>query len=220
MNSGHAMPFGARLRADGGVDFRLWAPAAPHVTLLHAPGPGASLLPHPASKIGGGWWQAHLPQATAATRYQWQIGQALRVPDPAARQAPDGPHVPCAVTDPGAYVWHTEHWQGRPWRELVFYELHVGSFTPEGTYDTAATHLPRLAALGFTAIELMPLATFGGGWGWGYDGVLPFAPHPAYGPPDALKHFVDAAHALGLCVFLDVVYNHFGPDGKIGRAHV
>lgn len=219
MSSSHAMPFGARLRTGGGVDFRLWAPEAPQATLLHAPGPGAALQPHPATKADGGWWRAHVPQANAATRYQWQIGEALRVPDPAARQAPGGPHAPCVVTDPGDYAWHTVQWQGRPWHELVFYEMHVGSFTPEGTYDAAAAHLPRLAALGFTAIELMPLATFGGDWGWGYDGVLPFAPHPAYGPPDTLKHFVDAAHALGLCVFLDVVYNHFGPDGNYLQAY-
>jgi 1,4-alpha-glucan branching enzyme/maltooligosyltrehalose trehalohydrolase len=123
------------------------------------------------------------------------------------------------VTDPGAYAWHRPEWTGRPWNELVFYELHVGTYTAAGTYAAAAAELPRLAALGFTAIELMPLATFGGEWGWGYDGVLPFAPHPAYGTPDELKYLVDAAHALGLCVFLDVVYNHFGPDGNYLHAY-
>lgn len=212
---GHPMPFGARLRAGGGVDFSLWAPAASDaaVLLLHDAGT-PSLLPLPAARTPDGWWHAHAAKATAATHYQWQIDGRLRVPDPAARQAPEGPHGLCQVSDPANYAWHRSEWRGRPWHELVLYELHVGTFTPAGTYAAAEAELPRLAALGFTAIELMPLATFGGRWGWGYDGVLPFAPHPAYGAPDDLKHFVDAAHALGLCVFLDVVYNHFGPDGN------
>lgn len=216
----HRMPFGAHLRASGGVDFRLWAPAAHTAAVLlqcaDNEGPPVSVAAH---RTHGGWWHVHAAEASAATRYQWHIDGRLQVPDPAARQAPQGPHGLCQVTDPAAYAWHRKDWHGRPWQELVFYELHVGTFTPAGTYAAAEAELPRLAALGFTAIELMPLATFGGDWGWGYDGVLPFAPHPAYGTPDDLKHFVDAAHALGLCVFLDVVYNHFGPDGNYLSAY-
>ncbi|CAN7183434.1 malto-oligosyltrehalose trehalohydrolase [Acidovorax sp. LjRoot117] len=212
----HPMPFGARLRRRrAGADFRLWAPAASQVALVHAPDGNQGALDHTAAeRLSGGWWHVGLAQATASTRYQWLINGDTRVPDPAARQAPDGPHGLCVVSDPSAYAWEQTAWSGRPWHELVFYELHIGTFTPQGTYTAAAAHLPRLAAMGFTALELMPLATFGGQWGWGYDGVLPFAPHPAYGTPDDLKRFVDTAHALGLCVFLDVVYNHFGPDGN------
>ncbi len=217
---GHAMPFGAQLRQGGGVDFRLWAPGAERVSLVHADVDGSppEYVPAQVSAYGG-WWQVHLPWATAASRYQWQVGKELLVPDPAARYAPDGPHGLCVVTDPNSYGWHRSGWRGRSWSELVFYELHVGTFTPAGTYMAAAAELPRLAALGFTAIELMPLATFGGRWGWGYDGVLPYAPHGAYGTPDELKYLVDAAHALGLSVFLDVVYNHFGPDGNYLHAY-
>ena len=215
----HAMPFGARWREGTGVEFRLWAPAARSVELLHDAGGAPALRSTPAQPSPQGWWQVQAADATPSTRYQWQINGGLRVPDPAARHAPGGPHAPCVVTDPAAYAWHKPGWRGRPWQELVFYELHVGTFTHAGTYAAAQAELPRLAELGITAIELMPLATFGGAWGWGYDGVLPFAPHPAYGTPDELKHFVDAAHALDLCVFLDVVYNHFGPDGNYLNAY-
>lgn len=218
--AGHSMRFGAHLLLGGGVEFTLWAPRARHVDLWCAGGaPDDDLVCWPAAPQAGGWWHANVADATAQTRYQWQIDGSLRVPDPAAREAPNGPHGLCRVTDPARYTWHRAAWKGRPWQELVFYELHVGTFTPAGTYAAAAAELPRLATLGFTAIELMPLATFAGQWGWGYDGVLPFAPHPAYGTPNDLKHFVDAAHALGLCVFLDVVYNHFGPDGNYLHAY-
>lgn len=214
------MRFGARLRADGGVDFNLWAPQARSAAVLYRHGAEEGQLDClQATSEPGGWWHAHIEDATAHTRYQWQINDSLRVPDPAAREAPHGPHGLCRVTEPSRYSWHRPDWRGLAWEELVFYELHIGTFTPAGTYEAAAAELPRLADLGFTAIELMPLATFGGQWGWGYDGVLPFAPHPAYGTPDDLKRFVDAAHALGLCVFLDVVYNHFGPDGNYLHAY-
>lgn len=217
---GHFMRFGAQLRPGGGVDFNLWAPKARTAEVVLGRGvEGEELDRVAAISEPGGWWRVHVADASADTRYQWQIDGALRVPDPAAREAPEGPHGLCKVSQPGGYAWHRADWRGRPWQEMVFYELHVGTFTLAGTYAAAAAELPRLAALGFTAIELMPLATFGGQWGWGYDGVLPFAPHPAYGKPDDLKHFVDAAHALGLCVFLDVVYNHFGPDGNYLHAY-
>jgi malto-oligosyltrehalose trehalohydrolase len=136
------------------------------------------------------------------------------VPDPASRFQPGGVHAPSEVIDPCAHVWQHSAWHGRPWHEIVLYELHVGTFTPEGTYAAAAARLDALAELGVTALELMPLAQPAGDRNWGYDGVLPFAPQRAYGRPDDLKAFVDAAHARGLCVFLDVVYNHFGPEGN------
>ena len=174
--AGHSMRFGARLRADGGVDFNLWAPQARSAAVLYRHGAEEGQLDClQATSEPGGWWHAHIEDATAHTRYQWQINDSLRVPDPAAREAPHGPHGLCRVTEPSRYSWHRPDWRGLAWEELVFYELHIGTFTPAGTYEAAAAELPRLADLGFTAIELMPLATFGGQWGWGYDGVLPFA---------------------------------------------
>ncbi|WP_019701087.1 malto-oligosyltrehalose trehalohydrolase, partial [Paracidovorax oryzae] len=167
-----------------------------------------------ARRDADGFWQATVREAGPDTLYQWQADDGPLVPDPASRSNPGGPHGPSRVTDPAAFDWKTEDWTGRPWNETVLYELHVGTFTPEGTFAAAMERLPWLAEQGFTAVELMPVATFGGRHGWGYDGVLPFAPHPAYGTPDDMKRFIDRAHALGLMVFLDVVYNHFGPDGN------
>jgi len=212
MRRAHAMPFGARTLIGAGVHFSLWAPAARTVAVWYRPSPKAAARTLPAERASGGWWHTSAGDAGAGAPYRWIIDGKLSVPDPASRSNPWGPHEPSVVVDPSTYTWKTQ-WAGRPWKELVFYEMHVGSFTPSGTYDCAIRRLPELAALGFTAVELMPLSTFGGQWGWGYDGVLPFAPHWAYGSPDELKRFVDEAHALGLCVFLDVVYNHFGPDG-------
>ena len=135
------------------------------------------------------------------------------MPDPASRYQPDDAHGPSAVVDPGDYRWRHD-WDGRPWHGTVLYELHVGTFSPEGTFAGVEARLDHLAALGATAVELMPLADFPGTRNWGYDGVLPFAPDSAYGAPDDLKRLVDAAHGRGLAMFLDVVYNHFGPDGN------
>jgi maltooligosyltrehalose trehalohydrolase len=206
----HAMPFGAAPRAGGGVDFRLWAPAASHCELA-LDTDGQRL--RPARRDGDGWWHCFEPQAAAGSRYRWRIDGELLVPDPTSRSNPDGVHAASCVIDPGQFEWD-DGWNGRPWSEVVLYELHVGAFTREGTFAAAAQQLQQLADLGITAIELMPLAAFGGRFGWGYDGVLPFAPHAAYGTPRDLKDFVQQAHRLGLMVFLDVVYNHFGPDGN------
>src|SRR5690606_35457668 len=137
-----------------------------------------------------------------------------RVPDPASRFNPDDVHAPSEVVDPCAYTWRTGGWRGRPWHEAVLYELHVGTFTAAGTYAAAEERLEYLADLGVTALELMPLADTPGRYNWGYDGVLPFAPEGGYGRPEDLKRFIDAAHELSLMVLLDVVYNHFGPDGN------
>jgi len=209
----HALPFGAHLRSEGGVDFRLWAPGARSVELvLRTDGKDEQRLP--ATADAAGWHRLSVPSAGLGTRYAWRVDGGLQVPDPASRFNPDGPHGLSEVVDPRRFAWTDTGWTGRPWHEAVMYELHVGTFTPEGTYEAALKHLPALAELGVTALQLMPLADFPGRFGWGYDGVLPYAPHAAYGRPDDLKRLVQAAHDLGLMVMLDVVYNHFGPDGN------
>jgi 1,4-alpha-glucan branching enzyme/maltooligosyltrehalose trehalohydrolase len=204
------MPFGTRLDA-AGATFRLWAPAARQVELALGTGPAPQL--QAATRQDDGWWEGRVPGAGPGTAYRWRIDGELLVPDPAARSNPEGPHGPSVLVDPTAFEWDAG-WTGRPWHDTVLYELHVGSFTREGTFAAAAARLQGLADLGVTAIELMPVASFGGRFGWGYDGVLPFAPHAAYGSPEDLKTLVQEAHRLGLMVFLDVVYNHFGPDGN------
>jgi maltooligosyltrehalose trehalohydrolase len=210
----HAMPFGATLRDDGRTDFRLWAPAARQVGLVLGDDQPVQMQP-----AADGWHEALAVHAPAGTRYRFDVGNGLLVPDPASRHNPDDVHGASAVVDPRAFRWTDAAWRGRPWHEAVVYELHVGTFTPEGTFEAAATRLAELAALGITAIELMPVADFPGRRGWGYDGVLPFAPDAAYGTPDELKALVDTAHKLGLMVLLDVVYNHFGPEGNYLHAY-
>jgi maltooligosyltrehalose trehalohydrolase len=213
----HDMPFGAAvLEGDNGVRFRLYAPGNDRVELVYDAGSGERRVPMTASP--GGWFECVVPEACAHTRYRFSIGELL-VPDPASRSAPEGVHGRSSVVDPSAFLWPDDGWKGRPWSEHVFYELHVGTFTPEGTYAGAATKLAYLKDLGVTAIELMPLAEAPGAWNWGYDGVLPFAPSHNYGTPDELKAFIAAAHAHGLSVFLDVVYNHFGPEANYLHAY-
>ena len=202
------MPFGAEALAGGGVRFRLWAPGAKNVDLSlgHRIVP---MRPNP-----DGWYEHVEPQAGPGTRYRYRIDAELLVPDPASRFQPEDVDGPSEVVDPQAYKWAAHAWTGRPWTEAVIYELHVGAFTPEGTYAAAAKKLKALVDLGVTAIELMPLADFAGQRNWGYDGVLPYAPDSVYGRPEELKALIDAAHGLGLMVLLDVVYNHFGPKGN------
>lgn len=213
MKSVHEMPFGAQVQPGGGTRFRLWAPAAKQarVALYNAPGGTPRLVD--AQRDAEGWWESRVPEAGAGQLYHWRIDDELMVPDPASRHNPHGVHAPSRVEDPSAFDWD-DGWSGRPWNEVVLYEMHVGAFTREGTFTAAARKLEKLRDLGITAVELMPLADFPGRFGWGYDGVLPFAPHAAYGTPDDLKAFVQQAHRLGLMVFLDVVYNHFGPEGN------
>jgi maltooligosyltrehalose trehalohydrolase len=152
------------------------------------------------------------------SRYGFLLGDDSKVyPDPASRSQPQGPHGLSEVIDPGSYTWHDEDWGGLT-RDPILYELHVGTFTPEGTFAAAAAHFDELAALGVTVLQVMPVAEFPGRFGWGYDAVCLFAPSHLYGPPDDLRHFVDRAHAAGLAVILDVVYNHVGPDGNYLRA--
>ena len=202
--------FGPLVRADG-VTFRLWAPAAKRVDLV------CDGKTSPMRRDDEGWYRLFVPDAAAGTRYTFRIDDEFDVPDPASHFQPDDVHGPSEVIDP-SYRWTAAGWTGRPWETSVFLELHVGTFTPEGTYRAAIDKLDHLVETGITAIELMPLADFPGRWNWGYDGVLAYAPDSRYGRPDDLKALIDAAHQRGLMVFLDVVYNHFGPDGNyLGR---
>ncbi len=200
---------------DLGVRFRLWAPAARMADVVLEDAGGAAI---PMRPLDGGWFEVTSAAARAGSRYRYRIDGGLLVPDPASRFQPQDVHGPSEVVDPRTFRWTDGAWRGRPWGEAVLYELHVGTFSPEGTYAGASALLPRLAALGVTAIELMPLADFPGRANWGYDGVLPFAPDSCYGRPEDLKSLILTAHELGLMVFVDVVYNHFGPDGNyLGR---
>lgn len=201
----HRLPFGAEPDMDGSARFRLWAPAAQAVAVVFPDGREVPMPPE-----GGGWFAATAPAAPGA-RYRYRVAPDLTVPDPASR-AQDGDVMGWSVvTDPGAFAWRHGDWQGRPWHETVLYELHPGAL---GGFRGVMAELPRLRRLGITAVELMPVADFAGARNWGYDGVLPFAPDEAYGGPEDLKALVDEAHGLGLMVFLDVVYNHFGPEGN------
>ncbi|HEV3346443.1 MAG TPA: malto-oligosyltrehalose trehalohydrolase [Methylomirabilota bacterium] len=206
----HRMPFGALPQGDGGTMFRLWSPGADRVELWLEEPKRAVPMPRDA----GGWAEYVSREAPPGTRYRYRIDGEMLVPDPAARYQPGDVHGASEVVDPLAYGWRDGAWAGLPPERLVFYELHVGTFTPDGTFRGVADRLDHLASLGVTAIELMPVADFPGRWGWGYDGVLLFAPEASYGHPDDLKALVDGCHARGLAVFLDVVYNHFGPEGN------
>ena len=210
----HDMPFGAALLPQGGVRFRLWAPTLHNVGLALEAGPGALDTPLPMAPLGEGWFELELEQAAAGTRYRFVLPDGVRVPDPASRAQPDDVHGVSEVIDPAAYDWQQPQWRGRPWHEAVLYELHVGSFAQAASFDGVRRHLDHLAALGVTALELMPVGEFPGRRNWGYDGVQPFAPERSYGTPEALKLLIDSAHERGLMVLLDVVYNHFGPDGN------
>src|SRR6266550_4498240 len=212
MRRSHSMPFGAAI-VPRGVRFRLWAPAARRVEV----GVGAAtddLAWHDMRGDPDGWYERVVEGARAGARYYFRIDDATHVPDPASRCNPDDVHGASQVVDPLAYDWHDVNWRGRLWHEAVLYELHVGAFTAAGTFDGVADRLDYLADLGVTAIELMPIADFPGRRNWGYDGTLLFAPDATYGPPDTLKALIDAAHARDLMVMLDVVYNHFGPEGN------
>ncbi len=217
MQARHDMPFGCVPLQAGGVRFRLWAPSARRVALKLEEAGSNVLLPMQTGD--GGWHQLDCPQAAAGTRYRFQIDGGVLVPDPASRANPDDVHGASLVVDSLAFDWEDADWRGRPWEDAVLYELHVGTFTPAGTFAGVEAKLDYLRDVGVTAVELMPIADFPGRRNWGYDGVLPFAPDASYGTPDALKRLVQAAHARGLMVFLDVVYNHFGPEGNYLHAY-
>lgn len=171
-----------------------------------------------AAEERGGYFSGIVAEARTGSLYKYRLEQGS-FPDPVSRFQPQGPHGPSQVVDPGTFKWTDSHWKGRPEAEWVIYELHLGTFTPEGTWNAAAAHLRNLQELGVTVVEVMPVAEFPGNFGWGYDGVDIFAPYHLYGSPDEARAFVDQAHALGLMVILDVVYNHLGPDGNFLRPY-
>jgi malto-oligosyltrehalose trehalohydrolase len=208
----HRMPFGAEA-CDEGTRFRLWAPDAGRVA-LRLEGPGA-LREVELARAADGWFEETVAGVGAGMRYRFASDGATLVPDPASRFQPEGPHGPSEVVDPALHAWSDGDWQGLAWEEVVLYELHVGAFTRGGRYSDLRGALDELVSLGVTALELMPLAECPGARNWGYDGTHPFAPESAYGRPEDLKRLIEAAHARGLAVFLDVVYNHFGPEGNL-----
>ncbi|MBF0351166.1 MAG: malto-oligosyltrehalose trehalohydrolase [SAR324 cluster bacterium] len=209
------MPFGPQATSDGRFLFKLWAPGAREVHLVHQTSSAESLtLMTPEN----GWFLLEI-SANYGDRYGFRLDQNLRVPDPVSRYQPDDVHQLSQLIDPRAWNWDDFSWKGRPWEEAVVYELHVGTFTSEGTFKGVLGKLDYLKELGISAIELMPLSDFPGKRNWGYDGVLHFAPDHTYGTPDELKLLIQSAHAKGLMVFMDVVYNHFGPEGNYLYCH-
>ncbi|MBV8841675.1 MAG: malto-oligosyltrehalose trehalohydrolase [Bryobacterales bacterium] len=201
-------PHGTEIRADGSVRFRLWAPACESLELCLLD----QAEPLRMEALDGGWHELIAPSAGPGSRYQFLLPNGMRVPDPASRYQPENVHGPSEVVDPASI--NDAAWLGRPWHEAVLYELHVGAFTAEGTFHAAAKRLDRLRDVGITAVELMPIGDFPGRWNWGYDGVLPYATDSTYGRPEDFRLFVEAAHARQIMVILDVVYNHFGPEGN------
>ena len=201
------LPVGAEPRSDG-THFRVWAPQARSVDVMDDRGGSTPLKLEPDGYFSG------IAPMSVGDRYRYRLDNGPTYPDPASRFQPEGPHGVSAIVDPEAFRWTDAAWQGVHRAGQVIYEMHVGTFTREGTWQAAARELPELARLGVTVIEMMPVADFPGRFGWGYDGVSLFAPTRLYGAPDDLRGFVDQAHALGIGVILDVVYNHLGPDGN------
>jgi malto-oligosyltrehalose trehalohydrolase len=202
--------WGALVLDDGSVRFRLWAPGCASIELL-IEGHEEPLRLH---AHADGWHELITQRAEAGSRYRYRLPDGMTVPDPASRFQPDDVQGASEVIDHRSARWRNESWRGRPWHTAVIYELHVGAFTAEGTFAAIVDRLPQLAKLGVTAIQLMPIGDFPGRHNWGYDGVLPYAPDSTYGRPESLKALIDAAHGHGLMVLLDVVYNHFGPEGN------
>jgi maltooligosyltrehalose trehalohydrolase len=207
------LPVGAELAPGGGIHFRVWAPRRKSVEVVIEGGPGPVRLEPEA----GGYHSGLVERAGPGVLYRYRLDGETTLPDPASRWQPEGPHGPSCVVDPSAFAWTDAGWRGITLRGQVLYEMHVGTFTFEGTWEAAARQLPELAAIGITAVEVMPAAEFAGRFGWGYDCVDHYAPARIYGTPDDMRRFVDRAHALGLGVLLDVVYNHLGPDGAYHR---
>lgn len=199
--------WGAERMASGGVRFRLWTSGEETVGLRHR---GRD---RPMRRADDGWFELTIEDAAPGDEYMFVLADGKAVPDPASKAQAGDVHGPSLIVEP-SYAWKNREWRGRPWEEAVISEIHIGTFTPEGTFRAAAEKLAYLAETGITAIEIMPVAQFSGARGWGYDGVLHYAPHPAYGSPEDFRAFVDAAHGLGIMVLLDVVYNHFGPEGN------
>jgi len=196
---------------DGSTGFRVWAPRAQQVAVIFPESnrPPASLQPE-----GNGYFSGTVAEVGHGDCYWYLLDSELQRPDPASRYQPEGVHGPSRVVDPDRFQWQTPDWGGLPLEQYLIYELHVGAFTPQGTFDGVIDRLDYLVELGITAVELMPVAQFPGERNWGYDGTFPFAPQNSYGGPEGLKRLVDACHARGLAVVLDVVYNHLGPEGN------
>ena len=201
---------------DEGTRFTVWAPGAQQVTLTT--NPNGTATTHALERLDDGYFTALLADAPPGTRYGYHLNEGPLFPDPASRFQPDGVHGPSEVIDPTSFAWTDENWAGIPHEDLVLYELHVGTFTEAGTYEGVRQRLDHLVSLGITAIELLPVADFPGRWNWGYDHAALFAPSRAYGRPDDLRRLIDAAHQKGLAVYLDVIYNHLGPDGAYAAA--
>jgi maltooligosyltrehalose trehalohydrolase len=212
MKRRHSMPFGAEYRGDGSVRFRFWAPVARQVELSFVRAKESVRLP--LERRDKGWFELTTDAAGPGTQYYFRIDDTHDVPDPASRFQPLDVHGPSEVIAASEFDWKDDAWRGRPWEEAVIYELHVGAFTRSGTFSAVRDRLDYLADLGITALELMPVADFPGLRNWGYDGVFLFAPDSSYGRPEDLKELVQAAHYRGIMVLLDVVYNHFGPEGN------
>ncbi len=217
MKRRHSMPFGAECLDDGSVRFRLWAPAARQIDLCLTDENVSTRFP--LEQRGKGWFELVTDAASPGSRYRFRVDGAQEVPDPASRFQPRDVHGPSEVISPGDFDWQDGAWRGRRWEEAVIYELHVGAFTLSGTFSSVYERLDYLADLGITAIELMPVADFPGLRDWGYDGVFPFAPDSTYGNPNDLKILIQGAHDRGMMVLLDVVYNHFGPEGNYLNAY-
>ncbi len=200
---------------EAGVRFRVWAPKHRRLEVVIEGREGEAF---PLEPEEGGYYSGTVPGVGAGDRYRYHFEDAGCYPDPCSRFQPEGPHGPSMVVDPGAYGWEDEGWQGVSLSGQVMYEMHVGAFTPEGTFDAAARQIEELRRIGITMVELMPVAEFPGRWNWGYDGVDLYAPSHLYGDPEGLKRFVDAAHQQGMAVILNVVYNHVGPDGNYFKA--
>lgn len=216
------LPVGAEPSPQGGVHFRVWAPRRRRVEVVIEGGTGWETERSPqAVELAperGGYFSGWVSEAAAGTRYRYRLdGGSDLFPDPASRFQPEGPHGPSQVVDPGAFAWTDDGWRGVGREGQVFYEMHIGTFTPEGTWEAASSQLEELAAVGITVLNVMPVGDFPGRFGWGYDSVNLFAPTRLYGEPDDFRRFVDGAHAAGLAVILDVVYNHFGPNGNYLR---
>ncbi len=210
-------PIGAEVIGENQTHFRVWAPKARELDVVVEYGQNSQRTFHPLSPEQGGYYAGAL-DVGVDTRYWFRVNSGEKFyPDPASRFQPEGPHGPSCIIDPIQFQWTDSQWPGPAATGLkgqIIYEMHIGTFTKEGTWRAATEQLAELARIGITVVEMMPIADFPGKFGWGYDGVNLFAPSHLYGTPDDLRAFIDRAHSLGVAVVLDVVYNHFGPDGN------
>lgn len=210
-DNGFILDIGATPLPDGSTRFRVWGPRAQKIRVVM---PGSDRTPAPLTPEGNGYFSGTVAGFGDGDRYSYLLDDTLERPDPASRFQPEGVHGQSQIVDPNSYQWSDKGWRGLPLDQYIIYELHVGTFTPSGTFDGVISRLDYLVELGITAVELMPVAQFPGVRNWGYDGTFPFSPQNSYGGPEGLKRLVDACHARGLAVTLDVVYNHLGPEGN------